>query len=141
MFSHARKYNPPHAQAFHAGRAHDPKTYQDAVEFNGIHLVNFEHTAWDLALATQAVAHIEPDIAFRISRVYTRQASFQNEENSFLADLMMPASYSTVSSDVLPMAISMENYLTDVTIDEPDFVKTYDELIPAINVALGLPKN
>jgi len=46
--------------------------------------VIFEHTAWDLALATQALSYLDPDLAFDISKVYTQQNAFQKLEDSFL---------------------------------------------------------
>jgi hypothetical protein len=56
--------------------------------------IAFEHTAWDLALSTQAMAHIAPDLAYDISRIYTHQASFQTYENSFIAAMLAPGALS-----------------------------------------------
>ena len=43
----------------------------------GVRPVIYEHTAWDLALATQALSYLKPDLAFDISKVYTQQNAFQ----------------------------------------------------------------
>jgi len=55
-----------------------------SVHFEGMRPVIFEHTAWDLALATQALSYLDPDLAFDISKVYTQQNAFQKLEDSFL---------------------------------------------------------
>ena len=39
----------------------------------GIQAVSFEHTAWDLAVTTKSVAHLDPDLAFGLSRIYNTQ--------------------------------------------------------------------
>jgi hypothetical protein len=43
------------------------------VSFQGLQPPSFEQTAWELALATQSLAHIEPELAFAFSRVYGYQ--------------------------------------------------------------------
>jgi zona occludens toxin (predicted ATPase) len=65
------------------------------VHFEGVRPVIHEHTAWDLALATQALSYLKPDLAFDISKVYTQQNAFQTLENSFLASAFTPASMSS----------------------------------------------
>src|SRR4029453_14470467 len=58
---------------------------QKRVQLKGVRPIIFEHTAWDLALATQAFSYLTPELAFDISKVYTAQSAFQTLENSFLA--------------------------------------------------------
>ena len=55
-----------------------------SVHFEGVRPVVLEHTAWDLALATQALSYIKPDLAFDISKVYTEQNALQKLQDSFL---------------------------------------------------------
>src|SRR4051812_40264798 len=38
--------------------------FDKTVHFTGVHPVIFEHTAWDLALATQALRYLQPEDAF-----------------------------------------------------------------------------
>jgi hypothetical protein len=52
--------------------------------------VIFEHTAWDLALATQALSYLDPNLAFDISKVYTKQNAFEKLEESFLVRGLYP---------------------------------------------------
>src|SRR5438067_3735478 len=66
-----------------------------SVHFEGMRPVIFEHTAWNLALATQALSYLDPDLAFDISKVYTGQNAFQKLEESFLAAAFTPVSLSS----------------------------------------------
>ena len=104
------------------------------VHFEGMRPVIFEHTAWDLALATQALSYLDPDLAFAISKVYTQQDAFQTLENSFLASAFTP---SNMSGDNLKgLATAMLTYLRDVNVYEPAIIRRYDEVIPKIRSAL-----
>ena len=106
-----------------------------SVHFEGMRPVIFEHTAWDLALATQALSYLDPDLAFDISKVYTGQSAFQKLEDRFLAAAFTPASLS--SDNVKGMATAMELYLIDVNQQEPAILQLYDKVIPEINSALS----
>src|SRR5438477_7436719 len=79
---------------------------QKSVQFRGVRPIIFEHTAWDLALATQALSYLKPDLALGISKVYTAQSAFQNLENSFFASAFTPATFS--SDNVKGLVASME---------------------------------
>jgi hypothetical protein len=104
-----------------------------SVHFEGMRPVIFEHTAWDLALATQALSYLDPDLAFDISKVYTEQNAFQKLEDSFLAAAFTPASLS--SDNVKGMATAMELYLIDVNQQEPAILQLYDKVIPEVKGA------
>ncbi len=106
-----------------------------SVHFEGMRPVIFEHTAWDLALATQALSYLDPDLAFDISKVYTEQNAFQKLEDSFLAAAFTPASLS--GDNVKGMATAMELYLIDVNQQEPAILQLYDNVIPELNSALS----
>jgi len=106
-----------------------------SVHFEGMRPVIFEHTAWDLALATQALSYLEPGLAFDISKVYTQQNAFQKLEDSFLAAAFTPSSLS--SDNVKGMATAMELYLIDVNQQEPAILQLYGKVIPEINSALS----
>ena len=106
-----------------------------SVHFEGMRPVIFEHTAWDLALATQALSYLDPDLAFDISKVYTDQNAFQKLEDSFLAAAFTPASLS--GDNVKGMATAMELYLIDVNQQEPAILQLYDKVIPEVKRALS----
>jgi hypothetical protein len=104
------------------------------VHFTGLHPVTFEHTAWDLALATQALSYLKPDLAFDISKVYTRQNAFQTLENNFLASAFTPASLANDNTKGLAGAMAI--YLGDVNVQEPEMLARYEKIIPEIKRAL-----
>jgi Tfp pilus assembly protein PilE len=109
--------------------------FNKEVHFEGVRPVIYEHTAWDLALATQALSYLKPELAFDISKVYTQQNAFQTLENSFLASAFTPASMS--SDNPKGMATAMVLYLIDVNQQEPAILQLYDKVIPEVNSALS----
>ena len=109
--------------------------FDKTVHFKGIRPVIFEHTAWDLALATQALSYLKPDVAFDISKVYTKQNAFQKLEDSFLAAAFTPASLS--SDNIKDRANAMKVYLADINQLEPDMVSRYEKIIPEVKRAIG----
>src|SRR6476660_239999 len=106
-----------------------------SVHFEGMRPVIFEHTAWDLALATQALSYLDPDLAFDISKVYTKQNAFQTLENSFLASSFTPANMSIDNPKGMASAIVL--YLIDVNQQEPTILQLYEKVIPEVNSALS----
>ena len=111
-----------------------PKTIQSfftAVHFHGLEPVTFERTAWDLALANQSLSYLAPNLAYAISRVYTRQQAFQTLENSFLQSVLAPSTFA--GQDATGLARSMDAYLIDVNIHEPDLLKLYAQVLPQID--------
>lgn len=120
--------------AFLAGDG--PKTmegFQVATQFRGVQPVVFEHTAWDLALATQSLSFLPQDVAYAISRVYTQQQTFQVYENSFAQGMFSPVTFQ--NDDTSALARAMQVYLTDVNIQEPKLMKACDDLLPRITPA------
>jgi hypothetical protein len=118
-------------------RSKEPPTeerFVKEVHFEGMRPIIFEQTAWDLALATQALSYIDSDLAFAISKVYTQQNAFQNLENSFLASAFTPSSMS--ADNPKGMVTAMLTYLVDANIQEPRILQKYDEVIPKAQRAL-----
>jgi hypothetical protein len=121
-------------------RSDAPKTLQvfyPTVHFHGLEPVTFERSAWDLALANQSLSYLAPQLAYAISRVYTRQQALQTLENSFLQSVVGPSTFA--SQDVTGLAGSMEAYLIDVNIQEPALLKLYAELLPQIDTVSSPP--
>jgi hypothetical protein len=114
--------------------AADAKTRRrDDVQVRGLQPVFFEHTAWDLALATQSLAYIEPQLGFALARTYNVQ-----QEYGELTRGIMQAMYLRTPSDNLDgffAAVSI--YYGDVVELEPALLKMYDEIVPQIDRALG----
>ena len=122
-------------------RSNAPKTLQNfyaTVHFHGLEPVTFERSAWDLALANQSLSYFAPQLAYAISRVYTRQQALQTLENSFLQSVVGPSTFA--SQDATGLAGSMEAYLVDVNIQEPALRKLYAELLPQIDAVSSPPQ-
>jgi len=109
--------------------------FKREVHFEGMRPVIYEHTAWDLALATQALSYLKPDLAFDISKVYTQQNAFQTLENSFLSSAYSLANM--WSDNVKGLAPAMAIYLGDVNQQEPAILQVYDKVIPEVKRALS----
>ena len=58
------------------------------VKMRGVRPVTFEHTAWDLAIATQSLTYIDRGLAFDLSRIYSAQ-----EDQSVLSRAVLQAMY------------------------------------------------
>lgn len=112
----------------------DEAHFQAAVHFMGVQPVIYEHTAWDLALATQALNYLNPNLAFTVSKTYTKQNAFQTVENSFLFSTFTPAALANENYKGLAMALMI--YMIDVNDAEPAMIKRYDEVIPQVDAAL-----
>ncbi|MBV9009363.1 MAG: hypothetical protein JO354_09400 [Verrucomicrobia bacterium] len=110
----------------------DTRRFFTATHWQGLRPVFFEHTAWDLAVATQALTYIPSDLAFTISSVYTQQNAFQTYENSFVGAVLTPAN----SSDARALAASINGYLIDVNIREAALLEAYDKVIPEVEQAI-----
>lgn len=134
-----RDYHEALARDIHAflqsSEAATEERFHEAVHFAGMRPVTFERTAWDLALATQALSYLPPDLAFGISKVYTQQNALQKLQDSFLASAFTPASLA--SENFKGLATAMEVYLADVNIQEPLMLSRYGEILPKVTRALG----
>ncbi len=111
--------------------------FRKEVNFQGVHPVDYEHTAWDLALATQALSYLKPELAFDISKVYTDQNALQALENSFLASTFAQTSMAT-ADNMSALAPAINRYLIDVNQKEPAILDRYSKVIPEIQDALGV---
>jgi hypothetical protein len=104
------------------------------------------HTAWDLALATQALSYLKPDVALAISNVYTEQNSFHELEKNFgaaafsslsNADTAASGSYrpgGQVYPGVERLAPAMLLFLGDANVKEPQLLDLYQKVLPQIGL-------
>ena len=103
------------------------------VQIRGLRWVTFEHSAWDIALATQALAYIDGDVAHSLSRVYSAQQSYSD-----LTSGMAQAMYMLQPEDNFDgFAQALYAFFGDLTSMEPKLLSMYDELLPKIDRALG----
>lgn len=114
------------------GKDHKVRNVAD-VKINGLQWVTFEHTAWDLALATQSLTYIDSDLAYSLSRVYGVQQSYGD-----LTRGMTQAMYTLAPQENFDgFAQAVNTFLGDVTYMEPRLITMYDEVLPRIDRALG----
>jgi hypothetical protein len=90
----------------------------------------FGFSAWDVALATQALAYMDSDLAAAIASVYRMQ---QLSEASHQA--ITQASYAS-TNDVYALR-GLMGYFGDSVVYERILRKDYDDIIPRIDGALG----
>ena len=111
----------------------DPKLRPSAnLQMQGLKPVNFEHTAWDLAIATQSLADIEQPLAFEIARVYGAQQVYTG-----LTTGLIQAMYNRPpSEDLVAFLHSVKVYLDDIVSFDPGMVAHYERVLPMIDRAL-----
>jgi hypothetical protein len=100
----------------------------------GLGPVFFEQAAWDLALATQALAHVDSELAFDLSRVYTLQQNYAGLQGAIVQSTVYGRS---PMQDFEGFWRSLLWYFGDVSYFDPAILKAYDEVLPQIDRALG----
>ena len=109
------------------------KRSEMSVRLEGIQPAQFEHTAWQLALATQALVDIDPELSFSLARTYGFQARYEG-----LTEGITDAMYLRPPGENLTAFFqSLSLYYSDVVELEPALTKMYDEVLPRIDNALG----
>ena len=102
----------------------------------GLGPVFFEQAAWDLAIATQALAYMDADLSFAISRVYTIQQSYAGHQATVAPTIIFGRS---PTQDPEAFWRPVLWYLGDIGFFDPTILKAYDEILPRIDRALGEP--
>jgi hypothetical protein len=124
---------------YHARTRQDLAKYFDTkvtqpvhLDIQGVQPATFEHTAWDLAIATQARAEIEPAIAFELTRVYGVQQTYSGLTSGLLQAMYLrpPA------AEWRPFLQSLKVYYDDIVGLDPQLLTMYDTVLPLINSAL-----
>jgi hypothetical protein len=99
----------------------------------GFSPAHLSHTAWDLALANQSLAYIEPDLGFALSDLYNTQ-----EQLTTMTTGLSQAMYINPPGENLTRFFdSVAVYYGDANLIEPQLVKTFDAILPRIDNALG----
>jgi hypothetical protein len=113
--------------------AADPKARPTlTVQIKGLQPARFEHTAWDLALATQSLAHIDPELAFALSRIYGVQQEYMELTRGITQAMYLRTP--TEDGDAFLSAVAV--YYGDVVYYEPALLGQYDEVLPQLARAL-----
>jgi len=105
------------------------------VQLRGLQPATFERSAWDLALVTQSLAYIDPQLVFSLSRIYTLQQGYAALSNGILQAMYIRTPDENLSGFFSAVAI----YYGDIVLYEPKLLELYDEVMPRIDRALGEP--
>ena len=116
------------------GKDHKTRNTAD-VRIEGLRWVSFEHSAWDIALATQSLSYLDGDIAHSLSRIYSVQ-QFYGELSRGMAQAMYLLS---PEDNFDGFAQAVFAFFGDLIVLEPKLLAMYDELLPKIDRALGTP--
>jgi hypothetical protein len=119
---------------FGSSRPKTPANFD--VAFHGLGPVAFEQTAWDLALATQALAYMDPDLAYALSRTYTIQRGYAGQQGAITQSTIYGRSW---TQDFEGYWRSVLGYYGDLAYLDPTLLRAYDEVLPRIDRALGAP--
>jgi hypothetical protein len=103
------------------------------LRINGIQPVSFEHTAWDLAIATQSLAYLDSDLAFSVARVYDGQQRYAELTHGVLQAMYLRPPTENLEAFLRVLAL----YYDDIVLEEPGLVKMYNELLPQVDRALA----
>jgi hypothetical protein len=104
-----------------------------SVRIQGLQPAFFEHTAWDLALATQSLVHMDEALAFNLSRIYNAQTTYAGLTSGITQAMYLRTP--TDSQDAFMAAVMV--YYGDLTRMEPNLMEMYDTLLPQLDRALG----
>ena len=126
---HAEKLVAARAYLSAAPSARDQKRFG----LRGLEPVSFERTAWDLALATQSLAHIDADVAFALSRLYRAQDAY----NHLTGGVTQAMYLRPPRTDFDAFAAAVEVYFSDLVVMEPQLLKLYEEALARIDTVLG----
>jgi hypothetical protein len=94
-----------------------------------------EYTAWDVAIATQALNHIPPDLAQSIAHIY----AVQHQLDDVTRDMTQVMYARIGETDHRPFLGSAAVYFGDCALLEPRLIGLYDSILPQLDRAIGTP--
>jgi len=104
------------------------------IHFQGVRTPSFDHAAWDLAIATQSLALIDPDLALSLSNVYNVQNTVTAESQALIQSMFMTPPVEDRNTTAFMGAVLV--YYGDLAIYEPRLMRMYDDVLPRIDKAL-----
>jgi hypothetical protein len=90
----------------------------------------FVYSAWDVALATQSLAYIDPELVASMSSVYRMQQLYEDAHRA-----IAQTSYSFTNTVYWLRGVT--TYFGDAVLYENLLLKSYDEILPRLDKALG----
>jgi hypothetical protein len=92
-----------------------------------------EYTAWDLAIATQALGYLDADIAQAAAHVYAVQRQLDGATRDATHVMYLHAG----NADSTPVTRSLAVYFGDCALIEPRLLKLYDEILPRLDARIA----
>jgi len=103
------------------------------VNIHGLQPASFEHTAWDVALATQSLVDLDPDLVFGLSRLYNAEQVYAGLTLGIVQAMYLRPPSENDESFLRSTLV----YYGDITLMEPRIVEMCDQLLPQIDRQLG----
>ena len=103
--------------------------------FNGTQTVDPQTTAYDLAVATQALGELPAALSFQLSRVYNRQRALAAYQDQFSQALMATAP--APRDDASRMLFMLDQAMHEIARQEGHLVAAYDSVLPRLDAALA----
>ena len=134
MLLRIKDYHTARLEELNAHFAATPEEKEAAkVQLAGIRPPRFESTAWELAVATGTLAHLEPELAFALSRTY----GFQRMTDLLGTGLANAMYLKPPPTEPEAFLAAVQLYYQDLSGIEPGLITAYDTLIVALDEALG----
>lgn len=92
-----------------------------------------EYTAWDLAIATQALSYVDADLAQAVAHVY----AVQRQLDAATRDITLVMYARSGDADPQPLTRSLATYFGDCALIEPRLLALYDAILPRLDAALS----
>ena len=90
----------------------------------------FDYSAWELALATQSLAYIDPDLVASMSTAYRMQQMYEDSHRA-----IAQVAYST--TNMVYWLRGVTGYFGDAALYEELLLKRYDEILPRLDKAIN----
>jgi len=112
----------------------DPKDRTtNSIHMRGVRPAFIEQTAWELAVATQALTYMDQELAFALSRMHLyEQVYLQLTQGMLQAMYLRPPDENPVAFFTM-----LDVYFADTTGGEPKLIDMYDDAVKQIDRALS----
>lgn len=101
---------------------------------HGINPAFLEHSAWDLALATQSLSYIDADLGVSLSSVYNQQSALAGVQQAFLNGIF---AHPPPVEDPSVYFGEVMTFCSDAVVFEPRLMAMYDDLLPRLDKAIA----
>ena len=113
---------------------HTQSEFQSAVGIDGLRPPSLLQTAWQTAVATGALTHLDYETVAALSLTYTLQDRFREDSRSGFQSIMEASDFKPGGADIA--VHSADNYLREVVNSENDLRATYAQAEQILNKKL-----